>query len=45
VKINWLGIYDHPDDDTGIIAPCGVLKQVAGMRCAVLAFTRQPDVS
>ena len=40
VKVNWLGFYAHPDDDTGIIAPCGVLHEQYGITCAVLAFTR-----
>lgn len=40
VKINWMGLYAHPDDDTGIIAPCGVLHEQYGITCGVLAFTR-----
>lgn len=28
VKIHVMGVWAHPDDDTGIIAPCGVWNQL-----------------
>jgi hypothetical protein len=36
VKINVLGEWAHPDDDTSIIGPCGVWHQRYGVRCGIL---------
>ena len=32
-KINVMGEWAHPDDDTSIIGPCGVWHQRYGIRC------------
>ena len=39
-KINVMGGYAHPDDDTGMITPCGVWLQLYNITCGVLASTR-----
>ncbi len=39
-KINVMGEWAHPDDDTGIIGPCGVWHQRFGTRCGVVQITR-----
>ncbi len=39
-KINVMGEWAHPDDDTGIIGPCGVWHQRYGTRCGVIQVTR-----
>jgi LmbE family N-acetylglucosaminyl deacetylase len=40
VKINVLGEWAHPDDDTSIIGPCGVWHQRYGTRCGIIMVTR-----
>ena len=40
VKIDVMGEWAHPDDDTSIIGPCGVWHQRYGMRCGVIMVTR-----
>lgn len=39
-KINVMGEWAHPDDDVGIIGPCGVWHQKYGTRCGVIQTTR-----
>jgi LmbE family N-acetylglucosaminyl deacetylase len=39
-KINVLGEWAHPDDDTSIIGPCGVWHQLYHVRCGVIQLTR-----
>jgi LmbE family N-acetylglucosaminyl deacetylase len=40
VKINVMGEWAHPDDDTSIIGPCGVWHQRHGVRCGIIQITR-----
>jgi hypothetical protein len=40
VKINVMGEWAHPDDDTSIIGPCGVWHQRYGTRCGIIMVTR-----
>ncbi len=40
VKINVMGEWAHPDDDTSIIGPCGVWHQHYGVRCGIIQVTR-----
>ncbi|MGH2555558.1 MAG: PxKF domain-containing protein [Actinomycetota bacterium] len=40
VKINVMGVWAHPDDDTSMIAPCGVWNQLYGIRCGIIMHTR-----
>src|SRR6478609_8177439 len=40
VKINVMGEWAHPDDDTSIIGPCGVWHQKYGIRCGIIQVTR-----
>src|SRR6266540_6445682 len=40
VKINVMGEWAHPDDDTSIIGPCGVWHQRYGVRCGIIQITR-----
>lgn len=39
-KIDVMGEWAHPDDDVGIIGPCGVWHQRYGTRCGVIQATR-----
>ena len=39
-KINIMGEWAHPDDDTSIIGPCGVWHQRYGTKCGVIQITR-----
>ncbi len=39
-KINVMGEWAHPDDDTSIIGPCGVWHQRYGTKCGVIQITR-----
>ncbi len=39
-KINVMGEWAHPDDDTSIIGPCGVWHQRYGVKCGVIQITR-----
>ena len=39
-KINVLGEWAHPDDDTSIIGPCGVWHQRYDIRCGIIMVTR-----
>ncbi len=39
-KINVMGEWAHPDDDTSIIGPCGVLHQRYNIKCGVIMVTR-----
>ncbi|GII23429.1 PIG-L family deacetylase [Planosporangium mesophilum] len=40
VKINVMGEWAHPDDDTSIIGPCGVWPQRYGVKCGIIMVTR-----
>jgi|GEM_PF-422670 len=40
VKLNVLGEWAHPDDDTSIIGPCGVWHDRYGTRCGIIMVTR-----
>ncbi len=40
VKINVMGEWAHPDDDTSIIGPCGVWHDRYGTRCGIIMVTR-----
>src|SRR3954467_4042131 len=40
VKINVMGEWAHPDDDTSIVGPCGVWHQQFGTRCGIIQVTR-----
>ena len=42
VKINVLGEWAHPDDDTSIIGPCGVWHQRYGVRCGIIMPSCRP---
>ncbi len=39
-KINVLGEWAHPDDDTSIVGPCGVWHQLYGIKCGIIQVTR-----
>lgn len=39
-KIDVMGEWAHPDDDTSIIGPCGVWHQRYGTKCGVIMVTR-----
>ncbi|MEU6655737.1 PIG-L family deacetylase [Streptomyces sp. NPDC046900] len=39
-KLDVLGEWAHPDDDTKIIGPCGVWHQLYGTRCGIIQITR-----
>ena len=40
VKINVMGEWAHPDDDTSIIGPCGVWHDRYDVRCGIIMVTR-----
>src|SRR4051812_43487734 len=40
VKIDVMGEWAHPDDDTSIVGPCGVWHQRYGTRCGIIMVTR-----
>ena len=40
VKINVMGEWAHPDDDTSIIGPCGVWHQKYETKCGIIMVTR-----
>jgi LmbE family N-acetylglucosaminyl deacetylase len=40
VKLDVLGEWAHPDDDTSIIGPCGVWHDRFGVRCGIIQVTR-----
>ena len=40
VKINVMGEWAHPDDDTSIIGPCGVWHQRYDVQCGIIMVTR-----
>ena len=40
VKLDVLGEWAHPDDDTSIIGPCGVWHDRYGVRCGIIMVTR-----
>ncbi|MGO1401160.1 MAG: sugar-binding protein [Flaviflexus sp.] len=40
VKLDVLGVWSHPDDDAGIIAPCGVWGDLEGIDCGIMLTTR-----
>src|SRR5689334_25196679 len=40
VKINVMGEWAHPDDDTSIIGPCGVWHQRYGIKCGIIMVSR-----
>src|SRR6476646_7085161 len=40
LKINVMGEWAHPDDDTSIIGPCGAWHQQFGTKCGVIMITR-----
>ncbi|QNE21381.1 LmbE family protein [Kribbella qitaiheensis] len=39
-KIDVMGEWAHPDDDTSIIGPCGVWHQQFGTKCGIIMVTR-----
>jgi len=39
-KIDVMGEWAHPDDDTSIIGPCGVWHQRFGTKCGIIMVTR-----
>jgi LmbE family N-acetylglucosaminyl deacetylase len=39
-KIDVMGEWAHPDDDTSFIGPCGVWHQLYGTKCGVIMVTR-----
>ncbi|TCC16770.1 PIG-L family deacetylase [Kribbella sindirgiensis] len=39
-KIDVMGEWAHPDDDTSIIGPCGVWHERYGVKCGVIMVTR-----
>ncbi|WP_433009843.1 sugar-binding protein [Kribbella sp. CA-294648] len=39
-KIDVMGEWAHPDDDTSIIGPCGVWHQKYGIKCGIIMVTR-----
>ena len=39
-KVNVLGEWAHPDDDTSIIGPCGVWHLRYGVKCGIIMVTR-----
>ena len=39
-KVNVLGEWAHPDDDTSIIGPCAVWHQKYGVNCGIIQVTR-----
>ena len=39
-KIDVMGEWAHPDDDVGIIGPCGVWHERYGVRCGIIQVTR-----
>jgi LmbE family N-acetylglucosaminyl deacetylase/Ca2+-binding RTX toxin-like protein len=40
VKINVMGEWAHPDDDTSIIGPCGVWHQRYDVKCGLIMVSR-----
>jgi hypothetical protein len=40
VKIDVMGEWAHPDDDTSVIGPCGVWHARYGVRCGIIMVTR-----
>src|SRR3954463_11587074 len=40
VKLDVLGEWAHPDDDTSIIGPCGVWHQRYNTKCGIIMVTR-----
>ena len=40
VKLDVLGEWAHPDDDTSIIGPCGVWHQRYDVKCGIVMVTR-----
>ena len=40
VKIDVMGEWAHPDDDTSIIGPCGVWHDRYGIKCGIVMVTR-----
>jgi LmbE family N-acetylglucosaminyl deacetylase len=40
VKLDVMGEWAHPDDDTSIIGPCGVWHERYGVRCGIIMVTR-----
>ncbi|MBE2319676.1 PIG-L family deacetylase [Solirubrobacter sp. CPCC 204708] len=40
VKINVMGEWAHPDDDTSIIGPCGVWHARYDVKCGIIMVTR-----
>jgi LmbE family N-acetylglucosaminyl deacetylase len=40
VKIDVMGVWAHPDDDTSIIGPCGVWHELYDIRCGIIMLTR-----
>jgi LmbE family N-acetylglucosaminyl deacetylase len=40
VKINVMGEWAHPDDDTSIIGPCGVWHERYDTKCGIIMVTR-----
>ena len=40
MKLDVLGEWAHPDDDTSIIGPCGVWHDRYGVKCGIIMVTR-----
>ena len=40
VKLDVMGEWAHPDDDTSIIGPCGVWHARYGVKCGIIMVTR-----
>ncbi|MEZ7898819.1 MAG: sugar-binding protein [Flaviflexus sp.] len=40
VKLDVLAVWSHPDDDAGIIAPCGVWGDLDDIDCGIMLTTR-----
>ena len=40
IKIDVMGEWAHPDDDTSIIGPCGVWHERYDVRCGIIMVTR-----
>lgn len=39
-KINVMGLWAHPDDDAGMVTPCGVWKDRYDIKCGIIMLTR-----
>lgn len=39
-KIDVMALWAHPDDDAGFATPCGVWKDLYGIKCGIIMVTR-----